>query len=424
MEKRKDQSVGKAWLKKEMRPYRGNIVFLAVLTVISAVLALSFSYLIKDLVNGAAAGNKRRILTFAGILLCIVFTKVVVQTLSSYLAEKYRAKITVGLRGRIFEKILRSDFSKVEKYHSGDLLTRMTSDVQEVAADSVSILPAVAGMIAQCIGAVSALLLLDPLFTAVFTFGGVVVGVVSAVFRKKVKKYHKEQTEADGASRAFMQEGIASLMTLKAYGAEEKSAEKCRSILNDYYGKRMKKNRFRVGMGAAFSFLSNAGTVFAVLWCSFRILRGDGADFGSVLSVVMLLGQLQQPFASFSAVLPVLYARAASGERLAETDALETEVKTEKGKGDGSVLKIQADGLCFTYGRNPVFENAAMQIEQGKIVCITGESGSGKSTLFKLLLSVYTPSAGGAYYIDGQGNKTLLSASTRELFAYVPQGNF
>ena len=258
-----------------------------------------------------------------------------------------------------------------------------------------------------------------------FTAGGLVVGLVSALFRKRVKKYHKEQTEADAKSRAFMQEGISSLMTLKAYGAEQKSAEKSREILEEYYGKRMKKNRMRASMSGAFSFLSNASTVFAVLWCSFRILRGESTDFGSILSVVMLLGQLQHPFASFSAVLPVIYAREASGERLAETDALAVEnLDTDGGKALGALQTIGVDQLSFTYGRNPIFQDAALEIERGKIVCITGESGSGKSTLFKLMLSMYTPAAGGAYYVDERGERILLSAQTRELFAYVPQGNF
>ena len=273
-------------------------------------------------------------------------------------------------------------------------------------------------------GAISALLILDPLFTAVFTLGGILLGMISALFRKKVKKYHKEQIEADGKSRAFTQESIASLLTLKAYGAEQEAGEKSKKILDEYYRRRMKKNRLNAYMRSSFSLLSSAGTVFAVIWSSVRVMAGY-ADYGSILSVVMLLGQLQQPFASFSAVLPVVYARSASAERLAESDLMPEETTGEDGEIDYDTMRsFKAENLSFSYGRNEILTKASFEIEKGKIVCITGESGSGKSTLFKLLLSVYKPTEGTLFSVDTQGVKTPVTGKERGLFAYVPQGNF
>ena len=416
--------LGKEWLKREMRPYRGNVVFLTFLTVFSVLLSLSFSYILQYVINSAAAKEKKLLLIFSAVVLAVVVVRVLTQTLLNYLSEKYRAKITVGLRNRTFQKILRSQYAHAEKYHSGDLLNRMTSDVNEVAADSVSILPAVVGMIVQCIGAISALLLLDPLFTLVFTLGGIAVGGVSALFRKKVKKYHKEQVEADGKSRSFTQESIASLLTVKAYGAEGKAGEKSAEILDEYYRRRMKKNRLNAYMRCSFSFLSSASTVFAVVWSSIRVMSGY-SDYGSILSVVMLLGQLQHPFASFSAVLPVVYARAASAERLAEADSMpEDNLYGENAVEYGALKAFQVRDLSFGYGRSEILSHAEATVEKGKIVCITGESGSGKSTLFKLLLSVYHPTGGGIYAQTADGAETPVTGAQRRLFAYVPQGNF
>lgn len=415
---------GREWLKRELRPYRTNIVALTLLTVLSVVLSLAFSYLLRYLINSATQKDKKLLLVFSCVVLSVVLLRVLVQAAESYLSEKYRAKIIVELRAKTFEKILRSDYAYADKYHSGDLLTRLTADVQEVAADSVSILPAVAGMVVQCVGAISALLSLDPLFTAICTAGGILVGVISAVLRKKVKEYHKEQTEADAKSRSYMQEGIASLLTVKAYGAEERSAKKAREQLGEYYGKRMKKNVVNSGMRAAFSVLGNASMLFAVVWCSIRVMRGE-SDYGSIMSVVMLLGQLQHPFLSFSSVLPVIYARAASGERLAETEDAKAET-TERSDSKlvyANMRSFRLKDLSFTYGRTPVFEKANAEIEKGKITCITGDSGSGKSTLFKLLLSVYAPQSG-ELLVCGEENDIPVSVKERGLFAYVPQGNF
>lgn len=333
------------------------------------------------------------------------------RTAGNYLSERVRAKISVGLRQKLFAKALRSDYVALEKYHSGDLLTRLTADISEVASDTVNISPAVAGMAVQGIGAIGALLSLDPLFTLLFAAGAAAVGAVGVLLRKKLKKYHRELTEADGESRSFMQESIASALTLKAYGAEERTAEKSGAFLADYYRKRMRSNRLRTGTNGAFSLLSNLGFIFALVWCGVRILRGD-SDFGTLFSTVLLLGQLQYPLTSFSAVMPIYYARAASAERLQEIDRAPEEPRSENCSADyENLLRISAEHLSFGYGRGEILSDAGMSVDKGSIVCITGGSGAGKSTLFKLLLSVYAPDKGEIRLFFHRGKDVLFPPS-------------
>ena len=426
MKKDKGQGTekGKAWLKREMRPYRPFILFLTALTVAGTLLSLAFAYLTRYLVNSASEKDGKRLILFAVILLSALLLRILVQTAVKYLSEKGRAKISVKLKNKLFFRTLRADYASFEKYHSGDLLNRFDSDVTEVAADSVNIFPAVAGMIVQCVGAVAALLTLDPLFTAIFVAGAAVVGILTALFRRKVMSYHREMTEAKGESRAFMQESLTSALTLKAYGTEEKSAEKSRGLLDIYYRKRMKRARFTAGMSGVFSLLGNAGFIFAVIWCGVGIMRGT-TDYGSLLSIVLLLGQLQHPVSAFSSVMPLVYARAASAQRLCELEEIppEPQGRSDIGPLYAELERFIVERITFDYGRERLFCGASAEIEKGSVVCITGGSGSGKSTLFKLLLNVYTPLSGGVYAAL-HGEKILLTAKERGLFAYVPQGNF
>ncbi len=451
--KEKESVKGKAWLKREMRPYRPSVILLAGLTVTATLLSLAFSYLIRFVINGAADGDSKRMWIFAAVCAGTALLRVALQVIRSYYAERCRAKITVGLRSRLFTGLLRADYAEAEKYHSGDLLNRFTSDVAEVANTGVSILPAVAGMLVQCVGAIVALFLLNPLFTAVFAASGVFVSLASVFFRKKTKKYHKILTEADGKSRAFMQEGLVSLTTIKAYGAEKRTSEKAENLLGDYYSARMKKSRLNVALGGSFSLLSALSTVFAVVWCSAEIVRKGGSDYGSILSVILLLSQLQQPFTSFSSVLPACYSRAAAAERLAETDDIPAEKTRVRSESEREAEYESAEAICFNEvnfsyaGRETVLRGGKARVPLRKITCITGRSGSGKSTLFKLLMHVYRPQSGGIY-LERQndrkggekGNRGDISAAEsptennaayvpvtaeqRDLFAYVPQGNF
>lgn len=425
MKDKKEVQNGKIWLKRELGAYRPYILFLSCLTVLSTLLSLSFAYLIGYLINSASAKDAKKLIWIAVLLLGLLLGRIFVNILNNYLSEKGRTKITTELRAKSFSKILRSDYKHIEKYHSGELLTRLTSDVQEVAGDTIGLAPTVTGMIVQCIGAVLALLTIDPLFTLVFLVAGCAFGGLVTLFRKKIKKYQKELLEVDGATRSFMQEGVSSLLTVKAYGAERKTTNRAQGFLDTYFAKRMQRNVLRSTMSGIFSLLSNFGLIFAVVWCSFSIYRGETNDYGSVLSVVLLLQQLQQPLTSFTSVIPVFYSRLVSCERLAEIEKLPDEdselLKVKELYGDFSGFEIK--DLSFGYGREEVLMDVDLFIPKGKIVCITGSSGSGKSTLFKLLLNVYHPTKGGIF-LAGLDEERILSLKERALFAYVPQGNF
>lgn len=413
---------GKEWLKKETKPYGSRVLFLTLLSVSTTLFTLAFAYLVRYLINSAADGDSKTLWIFAAILLGTLLFKILLKTLNGYCAEKLRAKMYVGLQRKTFSKILRSNYAKMQEYHSGDLLTRLTSDVQEICVDTVGLMPTLAGMAVQCLGAIAALLTIDPIFTLIYIVCGALFGGITALFRRQIKKKHKEVLEADGKTRAFMQEGLTSVMTVKAYGAEDKADEKTKLLSGVYYDKRLNRNLLRSQMSFVFNLLSNFGLIFAVVWCSVSVLNGND-DYGAILSVILLLMQLQQPLTSASSVIPVYYARAASAERLAELDEIEEEELAQSEEKlfalYDQMQSIRVEDLTFTYGREVIFEKATAQIKKGEIVCLTGASGSGKSTLFKLLLSVFTPTEG-RLVLDGQE----LTAKHRGLFAYVPQGNF
>ncbi len=424
-EKTAVDNAGKAWLKRETRPYKVGILFLACLTFLTTVCALAFAYLVRYLVNSAASGEEKRLWIFAAVLLGTLLLKISFKTWSGYLSERLRSKMYSELRARVFSKTLRAPYASLQGYHSGELMNRLTGDAQEIAVDTAGLTPTLVGMATQCVGAVAALLTIDPLFTLIYVLCGGVFGGLTALFRSQIKKRHKAVMEADGKTRAFMQEGLSSVMTLKAYGAEEKAGTKAQSLSNAYYARRMERNRLRTEMRFLFALLSNFGLIFAVVWCSVSVLNGND-DYGAILSVVLLLMQLQQPLTSLSSVLPVYYSRMASAERLAELDALPEEPLGER--ENVQILYGETQALCledvdFSYGREAIFSGANARIEKGEIVCLTGASGEGKSTLFKLLLQMF-PCDGGSIYLQTQNGRRALTQRERGLFAYVPQGNF
>lgn len=427
MMKTKANEKAKAWLKNQTRCYNGAIFFIATLTCFSTLFSLAFAYTVRYLINSASAGKTTLLIVFSAVVIGLLLLRIALQTLSGYLSEKLCAKMTAQQRTRLFSKILQSDYSKIQSYHSGELLNRLTTDVQEVAVYTVGLLPAIVGMAVQCVGAIVALMTLNPLFTCLYVVCGAIFGGLTAVFRKQIKKRQKEVLQADGQSRSFIQESVSSVMTLKAYGAERKTTEKAWGLADSYYQKRMRRNTLRSGMNALFSLLSNFGLILAVVLCSVSILLDKTDDYGSILSMILLLMQLQHPFSAFSSVIPAYYARIASGERLCEIDEITTEQTNDTNKDIVNLYQntqaICVENVCFAYDRDTIFSNASVTLNKGEIVCLTGASGTGKSTLFRLLLQVYEQSSG-EIYLQTQTGRIPVSAKTRGLFAYVPQGNF
>ncbi len=414
---------GKIWLKTATKPYVGAVLFLTVLSVAATVFTLAFAYLVRYLINSASQGEGKRLWIFAAVLLGVLLFKILLKTLEGFLAERIRAKMYAQMRQDTFSKILRSDYSSVQGYHSGELLQRMTEDVQEVSTDTVGLLPTLCGMVVQCVGAIAALLTIDPIFTLIYVVCGCILGGLTTLFRRQIKKRHREVLEADEKVRSFAQEGLSSIMTMKAYCAEGRASEKLGGLSKTYYDKRMKRNVLRSEMSFIFTLLSNFGLIFAVVWCSISVLNGN-EDYGSILSVILLLMQLQQPLTSFSALIPVYYARSTSAERLAEIDNLPTEEVVGKKAVDYENLRaIRLENITFSYDRDRILECASTRVNKGEIVCLTGPSGAGKSTIFKLLLNVFKPHSG-KLIIEGERDLYPLTEKERSLFAYVPQGNF
>ncbi len=425
MRTEKASEKGKAWLKREMRPYRASIAFLTAISIITTLSSLAFAYLVRYMVSGTQSQNMDGILLISGVLLAVLAIKILSTIVYGYFSERLRSKMIAKERKKIFGKLLYSDYEKLSDFHSGDLLNRITSDLTEVVVDTVSLTPTLVGIAVQSVGAIVALLSLDLVFTIIYVVCGAVGGGLISIFRKRVKHYHKEFMAIDGNARSFMQEGLTSLLTIKAYNAENRMYSQNGQYSKSYYKARMKRNKLRTFMVALTHVLSNVGLIFAIIWCSIRLLNGE-IDFGVMLSVVLLLNQLQHPFSAVSSVIPVIFSRQASAERLYEITSLAVSKKREAipAIDYSNMSTINVENVSFNFGDEHVLDDVSISFRKGENVCIIGNSGSGKSTLFKILLGVFSPSSGKISVVMDDGEKIAFRGNHSGLFAYVPQGNF
>ena len=419
-------------------------LYIFALVIVQAAYGASgvlYAMLLRDIVDAATGHDSKGFWHGIALIASLVAAQLLLRAVIRWLMELSKATFENTFKRRLADTLLHRDYLRVSATHSGEWMNRLTNDTVVVANGYVEIVPGLAEMVVKLISACIMIIVLEPRFAVILIPGGLLLVISSTLFRKVMKRLHKNVQEADGKVRIFLQEHIGSLLMIRSFAAENQTMTDTDEKLEDHKDARMRKNRFsnlcNIGFGAFMSGMYLLG----VGWCGYGILTGT-VSFGTLTAITQLIAQIQSPFANITGYLPKYYAMLASAERL-----MEAEDFAESG-GEAMLLpditalyreNLSAFGLrdtAFTYfsasenmdtlskGEMPVvLEHISLEIRKGEIVAFTGQSGCGKSTALKLLMCVYQPDAGERYWLDGSGNGHILQGIHRRLFAYVPQGN-
>ncbi len=410
------------WIYKSSKKAHLRLVLLILGNAVFAVISVIFALMCRGIVDGAAEKNTDVVIKSGIGLFIIILAMLILRLFCNSLDETVRAGLEKEYRSRILSALLKKEYEKTSAYHSGELLNRMFSDVGVVIDGVVGLLPALTGMVARLIGAAAVLMMLDTGFTLLFIAAGIVLFLVSRFFRKRIKLLHKNVQETQGVVRSFLQETLESLLIVKIFGAGEKMCRKNDNNQEAHYKARMKRRTMSIIANSGFGFVFQTGYLYAILWGAFGIIGGT-MTYGTLTAILQLVNQIQQPFATLSALLPRFYSMIASAERIIELEELPDEAEAEKQLEYSALRKISVENMSFSYGENKVLSNVNIELEKGEFVSLTGISGGGKSTLFLLLMGAYTPQNGSIRFIADNDTYSA-GGETRKLFAYVPQGNF
>ena len=412
------------WISQKAGAQKAKLLVLIVCNAIFSALSVLFAFAIKEIVDGAVTGDKDRLITFSLVIFGIVVLQFIFRVVINGLTEHIRGRLEILYKSHVFSQILKKKQDKMAVYHSGELMNRLTSDVSTVTDGAVSIVPTVVAAVTRLVCAVVALVMLDWIFAVAFTVAGALVFLVITLLREKLKSLHKKTQETDGKVRSYMQECTENLLAVKVFSVGGKIEKKAADLQESTFKIKMRRRNYSVAGHAIYNFIFSAGYLFALIYGAALILNNE-LTYGTLSAILQLVNNVQVPFASLSNILPKFYAMTASAERLMEIEEIESEDLgngIDRDRVYSAMQNIVVEDVDFTYDRDKVLKNANVTINKGDFVMIAGASGVGKSTLMKLMLGVYEPEKGSIYLSGSDGNLTL-SAGTRSLFSYVPQGN-
>lgn len=426
------------WLSAVTGRAKGLVGLLVVVQTVLSVSSIAFAFILRRIINMAVDGVQGGFWASLALLVGILLGQIVLSAAGRFLSEYTSAAVENRFKHRLFSALLTGDYASVTAVHSGEWMNRLTSDTTVVAGGVTQIVPGLIGMLVRLLGAVTAILLLEPRFLYILLPGGAAMMLLTYAFRKILKRLHKRIQETDGALRVFLQERLESLLIVRTFAKEHQTAAQAASLMEQHKAVRMKRSNFSNLCNIGFAGAMNGAYLLGIGFCGYGILTGT-MSYGNLMAIMQLVGQVQSPFANITGYLPRYYSMLASAERLMEAEAFAPD--SEHPLAEEKTLEfyrtkltaLRLEHASFTYQppvraeeEQPpmpvVLKDIDLTIHKGEYIAFTGPSGCGKSTVLKLLMCLYPLDAGSRTLETASGTQSL-TAAWRSLFAYVPQGN-
>lgn len=360
------------------------------------------------------------ILLFAFILIAQI-------VLGAYLTirvTKFKELLSYKLQKRFLDRLFKTEWSRLHKYHNGDIQTRLTSDVTNVVDVWANTFPSMISLFVQLIAAFATLWHFDRTLAISAFFVGPFFILISWFIGRKLKKFQHHIQSAESQYRSYLTESVHHALIVKTFEHEKESIEMVDKLQKNKLFWVMKRQMYAVTTGVSTGIGYRIGFFLAFGVGAFKLSTGT-TSFGTFTAFLQLVGQIQAPMEGLSRSLPLVVAATASAERLKEFESLTLEAEKSKGAhSESTISSLTLDRVHFSYEEgSPILIDVSLKVNAGEIIAIVGTSGEGKTTLLRLLLTLVQPQDGQLCIYDGNRQKHILSSNTRSYFSYVPQGN-
>ncbi|NLL07343.1 MAG: ABC transporter ATP-binding protein [Clostridiaceae bacterium] len=399
-----------------------SLVFISSLLALTFIILALFSKQVIDIATGKQNGN---LLYYVAMFIGVIAFQASLNILNSNIRVRASGKIEMNMKQGVFGSLAAKELTELNKYHSGEYINRLTSDIRIIVEAIVSILPQVVSMSVKLVAGLTVMLFIDRLYTLILIICGICVFAISWVYRKSFKNLHKEVQQTDGKTRSFMQECIENLIVIKSFISEKPIMNRLKALQKDNYKAKIKRNTISNIAGTGVYVLFTGCYYLTLVWGVLKVGAGT-MTFGALTAFLQVFEQVKAPFKNISGIVPQYFSMIASVERLIELENLKEEVCTKDIKDIEQIYKkmefIKFENISFTYENEPIFQGASASVHKGELIAIVGSSGAGKSTLIKLLLGLLKVDDG-RIYLKSENNCYDIDAGMRRLFSYVPQGN-
>ena len=415
------------WFFREIARFRWTFVAVLLFQVVGVAISLFYVWLSKDLVDTAVEHfqgdlQRQRIISLAIIFTLVSLSRPILTAIKSYMQSRMAVSMTNSLRQRLFDEMLKTEVDVGRKYHSGDMINRMESDVSAVTNAFCAAVPNLFWAGLQFAAAFACVLYVDLRLSLILVVLLPIAAPAGKFIMKKVRKLTLRIKSSDSRIQSHIQESIQHHTLLRTLEYTDGSSQMLGELQDENYSRNLKRIGFSIIARVLMSLAFTLGYLVAFLW-GVRGLSTGVVTYGVMTAILQLVGQLQRPLLLASENLPSLLHCTASIDRLMELEDLPKE-EAEDALMLGAPAGVRVRNLSFHYpdGEEKVIDNLSFDFKPGSRIAITGRTGIGKTTLLKLILALSRPSSGSIELYDSE-TSVPVSVKTRCNFAYIPQGN-
>lgn len=376
---------------------------------------------LKMFIDSSIQAQTDKVLKFAILFAILVIVDVGLSALLSVIVAYSSTKITNLIQKRLYTHLTKTRWLEFSRYHSGNILTKLTNDVDAVTNVIVNTFPNIISLGVMLIGSFITMLFINKSLAIVAIILAPLTILISRLYAGKLKTLYNKFQEIEAEYRSFLHESLQNMVIIKTFCCETNNTLKLENIQKKRIQSVLSRSRMNAFSNTAFSLSSWIGFFIVFGWGSINLSTG-AITFGTLTALLQLFGNIQGPFSNLTHSLPQIIYSLASAERLMDLEALDIDSNDSIVQNITSA-GIQFENVSFYYKNNePVLKNASAKINPGETVALIGLSGEGKTTLLRLLLSLVYPQKGNAFITHGE-EKTKISPSCRKFISYVPQGN-
>ncbi len=417
------------WLFGFIARYKWTLLLYIVLGVVSTAMSLGISVSTKHLIDAVISRDSNVLLGAAVFLISFAVSQILFQALSSWITAVVSSKAHNEIRSEIYSHVLKSSVADIGKFHSGDLLNRLESDVSTISSAVINFIPSVFTRGLQFFGSLLLVLYYDKTMALLALMSAPLMFLSSRVLVKTIRKYNKATRELNGKILAYSEESVQNLQLIKAFDLTRDYINNFKQVLENYRGIKLSSDKFSIFMTMVLSFAGLVVSYACYGWGVYRLWQG-AITYGTMTLFLQISGSLTSSFGSLAALAPSSISIATAAGRVMEITDFDEETDADKDKALRILDKCKKDSfelvlenVSFVYENktNPILQNVNLTIRSGDTVGFVGPSGEGKTTLFKLILGIIQPTQGRIYIKSADGEEIDVSDSTRRFCSYVPQ---
>ncbi|MBB6715346.1 ABC transporter ATP-binding protein [Clostridium gasigenes] len=422
-------------LLKYLKPYRIAIILVVIFAIGSAAFSIVgpkmlgkatteiFNGLIGKVQGTADAGiDFEYIGRILILLLGLYLISAAFSFIQGFVMSGVSQKVSYNMRKEISEKINRMPLKYFDTKTHGEVLSRVTNDVDSISQNLNQSMTQVITAITTIIGILIMMLSISWMMTIIALLILPISGLLITLVVKKSQKYFKDQQEYLGHVNGQVEEVYGGHNIVKAFNGEEDAIEEFDKLNTKLYESSWKSQFLSGMMMPIMTFVGNLGYVMVSILGGWLAIKKT-IEVGDILSFIQYVRSFNQPIAQTAQVANLMQSTAAAAERVFEFLDEEEEVQFAKNPASIEGINGEVTFKNVHFGYNPektIINNFSANVKPGKKVAIVGPTGAGKTTMVKLLMRFYDVNTG-EILIDGHNIQDFNRDDLRELFGMVLQ---